>query len=145
MCIRRAPRLSRCVLFLCVDVATAAAQDVPPAPGAAVAPAANPAATVWLLPSDTREHLTYSLEVDASGRMLPGLPRPDRLSTRYHGRFVAVCVAPCAIGLPAGSYSLGLGKDGGDNVPVANALVVAGDTTVVGHYESHRWRRRLGI
>jgi hypothetical protein len=137
-----------CVLFLCADVATATAQEIPPTTGAAVAapaPQARPAPTVWLLPSDARERLTYSLEVDASGRMLPGLPRPDRRSTAYHGRFVAVCDAPCAITLPPGSYSLGLGKDRGEPVPVPNALVVARDSTVIGHYESRLWRRSLGI
>jgi hypothetical protein len=136
---------SYCVLFLCADVATAAAQDLPQAASAAVTSPAKPAATVWLLPNDARAHLTYSLEVDASNRMMPGLPRPDRLSTAYHGRFVSVCDAPCAITLPPGTYSLGLGKDRGEPVPVPSALVVARDTTVVGHYESHRMRRGLGI
>jgi hypothetical protein len=38
-----------------------------------------------------------------------------------------------------------LAKGDGYPVPVASQLVVARDATVVGHYQSNRWRRNLGI
>lgn len=41
--------------------------------------------TVWLLADGATEPLTYSIELDASFRALPGVPPPDRLSTAYRG------------------------------------------------------------
>lgn len=147
MRIRTRARWSWLAAFLCVHTATAFAQTTgPTASGGSLAVQAAPVRPlVWLLPDDPRERLTYALEVDASGRMVPGIPPPDRLSTKYHGQFLAVCVAPCALRVPAGNYSLGLARNQGQPVPVANPLIVDHDTTVVGHYQSNRWRRGLGI
>jgi hypothetical protein len=89
--------------------------------------------------------LSYSIEVDASRRLLPALPPPDRLSTHYQGRFEPVCVTPCSIALPPGNYSLGMADEGHKTVLVKSPLVVRRDTTVVGHYQSNAWRRVLGI
>jgi hypothetical protein len=107
--------------------------------------AAPPLATVQLLARDAWTRLTYSIEVDASRRLLPALPPPDRLSTHYQGRFEPLCVAPCSVALPPGSYSLGMADEGHKTVLVKSPLVVRHDTTVVGHYQSNAWRRLLGI
>ena len=135
------------VVILCSQIGTAAAQtSEAPSPVPQVVPAqasaSPPAATVWLLPDDQRARLTYFIELDANGRLLP-FPNPR--ATWNRGHFEPFCAAPCTVQLPLGSYSLGLSNDGGKSIPVSSALLVNRDTRVVAHYQSNRWRLVTGI
>ena len=149
MWVRRWSRSSCLVAMLCVPIGVAHAQtneaSKVSSPVSSVQTPAPPLATVQLLARDPWTRLSYSIEVDASRRLLPALPPPDRLSTHYQGRFEPVCVAPCSIALAPGNYSLGMADEGHKTVLVKRPLVVRGDTTVVGHYQSNAWRRGLGI
>jgi len=58
-------------------------------------------------------------------------------------RFEPLCVGACSVQLPHGTYSIALGRPGGNATAMA-ALSVTRDTRVVGHYHSARWRRVLG-
>jgi hypothetical protein len=138
------------VMLLCAHAGTALAQaPETTAPSGEPSPTTSAAvprlSTVWLSPSDPHIRLTYSIEVDASLRMLPGLPPPNRRATDYRGHFEPLCAAPCSVRLPQGSYSLGISKDGGKDIPATNPLVVNRETTVIAYYQSNRWRRGLGI
>ncbi len=149
MWVRRWPRPSCLVAMLCVPIGIAHAQTNEASKACSPVSSALPPspfpATIQFLAKDPWARLTYSIEVDASRRLLPALPPPDRLSTHYQGHFEPVCVAPCSMKLPPGNYSLGMADEGHKPVLVKRPLVVRSDTTVVGHYQSNAWRRGLGM
>ncbi len=100
-------------------------------------------ATVWLLPADPADQLTFSLEVDGRRQLVPPAPAAARRARAPALRFEPVCIGPCSIRLPHGMYSLALSRPGG-NATATAVLSITRDARVVGHYHSARWRRLLG-
>jgi hypothetical protein len=89
--------------------------------------------------------LTFAIAVDANGVVLPAVPTPGRSGATRDRRFAPLCLTPCEVRLPPGTYALGIADEGEKSVPVARPLVLDRDTTVVGQYHANGWRRGLGI
>jgi len=110
-------------------------------PPSSVAPAR--VATVWFLPAPPSDRPTFFVEIDARGHLAPAPASPGRRAMIEPLRFEPLCVGACSVQLPHGTYSIALGRPGGNATAMA-ALSVTRDTRVVGHYHSARWRRVLG-
>jgi len=114
-------------------------------PAATLPPAAAPArvATVWFLPADPSDRPTFFVEIDARRHLAPAPASPTRRAMMEPLHFEPLCVGACSVRLPHGTYSIALGRPGGNATAMA-ALSVTRDTRVIGHYHSARWRRVLG-
>jgi hypothetical protein len=55
-----------------------------------------------------------------------------------------LCTSPCTTALPAGTYTLALGKDGGPPVPSVAPVTIAGPSNVQGHYIDRSGTRAAG-
>jgi hypothetical protein len=114
-------------------------------PAATPPPSVAPArvATVWFVPAAPSNRPTFFVEIDARGHLAPAPASPARRAMIEPWRFEPLCVGACSVQLPHGTYSIALGRPGGNATAMA-ALSVTRDTRVVGHYHSARWRRVLG-
>jgi hypothetical protein len=133
--------------LVCVQLAwpaarTAGAGEASPAttPESGEAP---PLATVWFLPAASSDPFTFFIEIDARRHLVPAPASPARQGMVEPLRFEPLCVGPCSVRLPHGTYSIAVSRPGG-NATTKAALSVTRDVRVVGHYHSACWRRVLG-
>ena len=59
-------------------------------------------------------------------------------------QYADLCVAPCEISMPSGTYNLALSSDGGYPVETGAVTVPAGGATLEGEYESYSGMRAVG-